>query len=53
MLRNMVPARPSVMISYRRGFDLDDNSGFSFPCDKDGNILAADMNADAMANYKD
>lgn len=39
MLKNFVPRERVTEVSYSLQYFYDCNGGFSFPCDKDGNVL--------------
>ena len=49
MLKNMTRRQRKTIVEYSRDFDYGDGSGFSFPCDKDGNLLP--MEECARENY--
>lgn len=39
MLKNLKPRERKTEVYYTVDFDIDRNSGFTFPCDVDGNVL--------------
>ena len=54
MIRNYEPHRRVTEFTHMVTFEYGtDGSGFAFPCDKDGNILADRMSPESKANYED
>lgn len=51
MLKNIVERQRKTVREYSVEFLHDDTSGFSFPCDRDGNLLP--MHECAKANYEE
>ena len=51
MLKNIVPRERKTIVEYSIDFDLDENSGFTFPCDAEGNLLDPDNDC-MMRNYR-
>lgn len=39
MLKNIIRGERKTKVYYRLEFKVDDNGGFSFPCDKDGLVI--------------
>ena len=51
MIKNYIPAYYETITEYDIVFDIDEFGGFSFPCDKDGNLLS-NVPKEAKENYK-
>ena len=51
MIKNYIPAYYETITEYDIVFDIDEFSGFSFPCDKEGNLLSS-VPKEAKENYK-
>ena len=52
MIKNYVKRQVRYENHYYRRFYVDDNGGFSFPCDENGNVLPFEYDA-ARKNYED
>lgn len=52
MIRNYIPAYYETITEYDIVFDDGEFNGFSFPCDKEGNLLP-DIPQEAKDNYKE
>ena len=54
MLKNIVRPAEEVIVEYYLEFltkDEERTSSYSFPCDKDGNIIESEMNSVSWENY--
>ena len=51
MLKDMIRRRTIEIERKERRFFYDDNGGFGFPCDDDGNVLLNEMTKAAVDNY--
>ena len=54
MLKNLVRPEREKKVWYELEFWYEDDrsAGFGFPCDERGNLLADEMNEDALKNYE-
>lgn len=53
MLKNYVPRESRIIEEHSLIFFYDDNGGFSFPCDENGNVALSEMTDCAVANLED
>lgn len=50
MLETIRESYTELIVEYNLSFKTDKYGGYSFPCDKDGNVV--DLNPTAMSNYQ-